>query len=187
MKVTTCFKAVVATAAIATAGGAAAQDLSYGGLIGSYGVYTDGNTDVDVTVLGGELGYTIDNFDMWVSANKIELAPEGLGGVITGSNNTFGVGYTFDNGMRVDVSSNNISAGIGIGISLGFEEIGVGYDNGAFFGRLSYSALDEGLIQDTSLIGLLVGYEFAPGTEVSLSAHLLDEPTSTDRRTAVHP
>lgn len=168
---------VVTTAlACAAAGGAYAQEITYGGLLANYGTYSADDYDADLSLFAGEIGVAVDSFDFWIEGVQNTLDPEGLGADLHADVLTLGAGVSFGNGFRVDVSSTDLSFGVFIaGLDVGIDELGVAYDSGTYFGRVSYAKLSE----DTDgfldgLWGLHGGYSFTDAAEVSLSVHGVD-------------
>ncbi|WP_226553505.1 hypothetical protein [Celeribacter naphthalenivorans] len=159
--------------------GVSAQEITYGGLMASYGTFSTPGADFDASILDAELGVAIDAFDFWVSGTQISADVDGLAANLNADLLTIGAGYSFGNGFRVDASSTDLSAGAIFGINIGVDEFGIAYDNGTYYGRLAYAALN----QDTGgqfdgLYGLTAGYNFSDAAEISLSVHGVDGDVS---------
>ena len=167
--------------AVTAVTGAAAQELSYGQLFANYGTLSTPLGDADVTILGVEAGVRVQDFDFWIDGVQITASPDAVLGNLTGDVLTIGAGYTFADTYRVDVSSSDLGVGFGgFGlINIGLDEIGFAYDNGTFFGRLSYADINQPLPGVDGLLGLHVGYQFNDYADVSLSVHSLDESSGT--------
>lgn len=169
-----------ATIAVSAVTGAAAQELSYGNLTAHYSMLDAAGTDVDVTSLGVELGVRVQELDFWIDGGQVTLSPDGLGGNITADLLTIGAGYTFANTYRVDVSSTDLNLSLGgFGAGIGLDEIGLAYDNGTYFARLSYADLNQPVPGVDGLWGVHAGYKFNDYANVSLSVHGLDEASGT--------
>lgn len=155
---------------------AAAQELSYGGLELGYGLQDDGSDRADLLVFGGELGMRFGAADMWLSGQAAQADPGDGGATREAETGALGAGYTFGNGMRVDLSTARVSAPA---LTLSFDELGLGYDSGTFFGRAAYAQVADSTTGVESLTSLLMGYRLAPGAEMSVSAHLVEDAGGT--------
>lgn len=172
--------ATTAALAISTAGAVAAQDLSYGGIMTSYGKYSLDGDDADIRLLAGDLGIEMQNVDIWISGVQGQLSPEGTPTNLTFDAWTIGAGVSFADTYRIDASSSDLDLNIGgLGAGIGLDEIGFAYDNGTMFGRLSYAQVDQEAAGVDALYGLMAGYAFTDSTEVALSIHSIDETTNT--------
>jgi len=155
---------------------AAAQDLSFGGLELGYGLQGDGADQADVLVFGGELGVRFGAADMWLSGRAAQADPDDGSPVRDLETGAIGAGYTFDNGMRIDLSTARIAAPA---LTLSVDELGLGYDSGPFYGRAAYAQVADSSTGVEALTSLLMGYRFAPGAEMSVSAHLVEDAGGT--------
>jgi hypothetical protein len=163
------------------ASGASAQELSYGTFTASYGALSGGGTDVETTLFAGQAGMQMGNVDFWTSGYVAQASIDGLPVDLGSDALALGFGYTFAQDFRVDVSTSTIGLDIGgVGLDIGLTEIGAAYDNGTYFGRLSYTDLDlPGGIPIDSLVSLHAGYAMNDVFEVSLSVHAADDPSGT--------
>ena len=159
---------------------AAAQELSYGRLIADFEMLSTPGGDVNASILGAEAGVRVQDFDFWINGSQVTISPDGVPVNLTADVTTIGAGYTFSGNYRVDVSSSNLGFGFGgSGLSIGLDEIGVAYDNGTFFGRLSFADINQPVPGVDGLLGLHVGYQFNDYADVSMSVHALDETSGT--------
>ncbi|WP_417255282.1 hypothetical protein [Celeribacter sp.] len=168
---------MVTTALVCVASsGAFAQEITYGGIMANYGTYSADGLDADVSVFAGDIGVAVGSFDFWIDGVQSTLSPEGIDANLSADVLTLGAGASFGNGFRVDVSSTDLSLGVSVyGLDVGIDELGVAYDSGTYFGRVSYAKLNEdtdGLLD--GLWGLHGGYAFSDVAEVSLSVHGVD-------------
>jgi hypothetical protein len=168
---------MITTALVCAASTAAsAQEITYGGLLANLGTYSADGYDADLSLFAGDIGIAVGTFDFWIDGIQATLSPEGSSYDLHADILTLGAGASFGNGFRVDVSSSDISVGYAFfGYDFGMDEIGVAYDNGTYFGRISYAKLSE----DTNgyldgLWGLHAGYAFSDAAEISLSVHAVD-------------
>ncbi|GAA4221269.1 hypothetical protein GGQ68_000229 [Sagittula marina] len=162
---------------------ASAQELTFGEFEASYGEFrNDDAGDFGLTTVHGEVGIGFGAADAWVSGTSLTIDPEDANGSLSLKFGQIGAGYTFGSAFRADLSQANASISLGgVGLDLGAQELGVAYDNGTYFGRLSYTRLDN---NDTlgidSLTGLHVGYVSTYGVTASLSTHIVNEDLNVD-------
>lgn len=169
------------TAGLTAALPATAQELTYGGVEANYRNYDVDGTSVDMGLFAADLGFSFgQGFDGWFDVSSFETDIDdaalslGLGEV------TLGLGYTLPQNIRADVSVTNLStdldiAGFGAEDDMTMGEIGVAYDNGTTFGRLSYTGFDDDDSLIDNLWGLHLGYEGQQGLNASVSAHWVDD------------
>lgn len=161
--------------------GVAAQELSYGRLIANYGMVSTPGGDADITILGAEVGIQVQEFDFWLNGTQLTLSPDGAPFNVTADVTTIGAGYSFGGEYRVDVSSTDLGLGFGGGggINIGLDEIGVAYDNGTYFGRLSFADVNQPIPGLDGIYSLNVGYNISEEAKVSLSVHDIDESSGS--------
>jgi len=142
-----------------TASGAMAQELSYGTITASVGQLSFDDEKISTQIIAGQLGVAHQGFDAWIAGTNATLSPDGVPIDLSADFSSIGAAYTFQ-GVRVDASSSDLTLGIGgPALSLGLTEVGVGYDSGSFYGRVSYTMVDDTLItDDVSIFGVHVGY-----------------------------
>jgi len=166
--------------AVTAASGVAAQEISYGHLMADYESLSIPGGDARVLLLDGEVGVKVQDFDFWISGTQVTLSPSGAPVNFTGDIATLGVGYTFGNAYRVDASTTHLGIGLGgPGFNIGLNEIGIAYDNGTYFGRLSFADVNQTIGGLDGIYGLHVGYAFSEEAKVSMSVHSVDEASGT--------
>lgn len=160
----------------AAATGATAQEITYGGLLANYGTYSLDDFDADLSLFAGDIGVAVGSFDFWIEGVQGNLDLEDDSDDHYSDVLTLGAGASFGDGFRIDVSSTDLSIDLGFfDTDIGIDELGAAYDNGTYFGRLSYAKLSEdadGYLD--GIWGLHAGYAFSDAAEVSLSVHSVD-------------
>lgn len=161
--------------AASTMGSAAmAQQVSYGEFGLSVGGYKFDGERFNVLSGKGEIGITAGNMDFWTAGEANALQSVG-GDNFELRALSFGAGYSFGNGVRADLSYNDISVGLtSASVSLSFYELGVSYQANDFFGRIAYAHLTDDIAGLDGLYSVMAGYNVSPATTVSLSAHWLE-------------
>lgn len=169
-------RAVLCSLALCSLGTAvAAQQVNYGNFGLSYGINDLEGESVNVLSGNGEIGITSGQMDFWVSGGATELQADSLPDVELRAL-SFGAGYDFGNGLRTDLSYNDVSVGVsGLALTLSFFELGVGYDQDNFFGRVGYAHIDNDLVGIDDIVSVMGGYRFTQSTTATLSAHVVDE------------
>lgn len=158
-----------------------AQELTYGGISAYFSSYKDevsafGQTR-DVTAnanafrgqAGVDFGAGVDGWFTGMTANfntnlnSTDLKAEYM---------EFGLGYSFADAFRADVSLSRLRASAGFNLGFEAKEIGIAYDNGTYFARLSHSDLNMGnrVVKLENLTSIHAGYD-ANGIEAGVSVH----------------
>jgi predicted porin len=170
------------TAGLTAALPATAQEFTYGGVEANYRSYDVDGTSVDMGLFAADLGFTFgQGFDGWVDVSSFEVDVDDLDLDLGLGEVTLGLGYTLPQNIRGDVSVTRLStdldiAGLGASDHVTMGELGVAYDNGTTFGRLSYTGFDDSDdLGIDNLWGLHVGYEGPQGLSASVSAHWVND------------
>lgn len=157
----------------AMAGAASAQDFDYLNFGVSFEQYDDSGDTLSLTLLNGEAGGMVGPLYFFASGDRLAFDTEFSDEVLHG--HSIGASYGIAPGFALGAAY----GGLGSDSSSGhFWEVFARYENGPFFGNLSYAEGDDGgLLFSESLTIATVGYGIAPGTDVALSVMHDDDDT----------
>ncbi|MGP6087819.1 porin [Antarctobacter jejuensis] len=168
---------LLAAGAFFVASSVSAQELTYGGLLADYQSLDTDGVSIDATIFAAEFGVKLGSgFDAWLGGMTADVDSDAAAVTLTLDTYNLGLGYTFGEYFRADLSASSLSGGVVAGLNLHLKEAGLAYDNGNYFGRVSYSEVEnKNLVGVDSLWGLHVGYEGPQGLNASVSAHWVDD------------